>query len=168
MKLADALPFLLPRAIAWAEAEARRAAREGEPLACEGLALASRAGVGETARIRILVVDELPRPDDPALSDAVREAGFFPPETIGLTLGHAVFLRGGHVSRRALSHELRHVAQYEKAGGIAGFLPVYVRQVLEFGYAAAPLEEDARRHEADGFADSSGAALPGLFHQSNQ
>jgi hypothetical protein len=68
---------------------------------------------------------------------------------IGLTLGFAIFVRRGHFSRRTLSHELRHVAQHEEHGGIAPFLPIYLGQVLEFGYTAAPFEKDARGHETD-------------------
>jgi len=68
---------------------------------------------------------------------------------IGRTFGHAVSIRRGHLSRRTLSHELRHVAQYEESGGIASFLPVYLAKVLEYGYASAPFEVDARRHETE-------------------
>jgi hypothetical protein len=65
----------------------------------------------------------------------------------GLTLGHAVFVRRGHDSWRLLSHEFRHVHQYEQAGSIAAFLPVYLQQIVQFGYANCPLEIDARNHE---------------------
>ena len=30
---------------------------------------------------------------------------------------------------------------------IAGFLPIYLKQVIEVGYSDAPLERDAREHE---------------------
>ena len=40
--------------------------------------------------------------------------------------------------------------QYEEAGSIADFLPVYLKQIVEFGYDSAPLEVDARAHERDG------------------
>jgi hypothetical protein len=111
--------------------------------------LAVRVGVSRPENVRVLLVGELPQPDDPMLREAGREAGLFGSEGIGLTLGAAVFVRRGHRSRRTLSHELRHVAQYEERGGIAGFLPIYLCQVLEFGYAGAPFEVEARRHESD-------------------
>ena len=147
--LAAALPFLLPKAIVWAEGEADRALREGEPLSPERRIFAEAAGVRRSERIRLLVTDALPEPDDPALSAAARQAGLLGPGMIGLTLGYAVFIRRGRVSRRTLSHELRHVHQYEAAGGIAAFLPLYFAQIVEVGYGAAPLEADARAHETD-------------------
>ena len=133
----------------WAEGEADRALREGEPLSPELRILAETAGVRRPERIRLLVADALPEPGDPALSAAARRAGLLGPGMIGLTLGYAVFIRRGRDSRRTLSHELRHVHQYEAAGGIAPFLPLYLAQIIEVGYDAAPLEADARAHETD-------------------
>jgi hypothetical protein len=65
----------------------------------------------------------------------------------GLTLGHAIFIRHGFLDYRIISHESRHVHQYEKYGGIELFLPVYLAEVVSVGYAASSFEEDARRHE---------------------
>lgn len=56
-------------------------------------------------------------------------------------------------SVRLVTHELRHVHQYETAGSIAAFLPVYLQQILDYGYAHAPLEMDARAHEQVGASD---------------
>lgn len=44
-------------------------------------------------------------------------------------------------------HELRHVYQYERLGGVREFLDTYIDEVLRYGYASAPLEVDARKHE---------------------
>ena len=145
--LRGALPVLLPLAVRWAEREAEHAVSTGTPLAPAEVTLAARAGVSRPERVRIRSVEMLPEPDDPALRAAGREAGLLGPEAIALTLGYAVFIRRGWASRGTLAHELRHVAQYEAAGGIPAFLPVYLAQILEFGYARAPLEEDARAHE---------------------
>jgi hypothetical protein len=147
MDIAAALPVLLPSAIAWAEEESARALRAGEPLSREERDLALRAGVEFPERVRIRRVVSLPEPDEAMLRAAGRTAGLIDPRMIGLTLGYAVFVRRGHDARRALSHEFRHVRQYEQAGGIAAFLPIYLRQVLELGYEEAPLERDARAHE---------------------
>jgi hypothetical protein len=40
-------------------------------------------------------------------------------------------------------HELAHVAQYERLGGILPFLRKYLFECLTVGYAAAPLELEA-------------------------
>ncbi|WP_440223857.1 hypothetical protein ACQQ2N_01270 [Dokdonella sp. MW10] len=113
-----------------------------------GRALACSVGVVHAERIRVWRVDELPLPQAPALREAVAAMGLLGASTLGLTLGHAVLVRHGHLDIRIASHEFRHVHQYEKAGSIACFLPVYVQQLVTHGYANAPLEIDARLHEA--------------------
>ena len=103
------------------------------------------------AQVRIeMVGDRLPMPEDPQLREAAMQAGMLGPGMAGLTLGHAIFICSGHRTRRLVSHELRHVYQYEQHGSIAAFLPVYLRQVLETGYENAALEKDARAHEVTG------------------
>jgi len=74
-------------------------------------------------------------------------AGLLGPETLGLTLGYGIFIVSGHDTVRLLSHEFRHVYQYETLGSIEKFLPVYLQQIVDFGYADAPLEVDAREYE---------------------
>jgi hypothetical protein len=141
------LPRLLPGAIAWAEARARKAAEAGSPLTLDELSIARSVGVAKPGLVRIeMVGDRLPMPDDPVLQAAATQAGLLGPEMVGLTLGHAIFICKGHRTRR-LSHELRHVFQYEQHGSIAAFLPVYLTQVLEVGYREAAFERDARAHE---------------------
>ena len=149
MNLASILPSLLPEAVAWAEREALGALASGDPLPPGGLDLARRAGVLSPGKIRLKVVDELPMPKDPALRAAANQTGLLGPGMIGLTLGYAIFARTGHVDARLISHECRHVYQYESHGGIAAFLPVYLAQVVSAGYSAAPFEIDARDHEVE-------------------
>ena len=153
MDLRQALPALLPAAIAWAEARAKKAAEVGSALSAAEQEIARQVGVSQPARVRVEIVDELPLPEDPALRAAGLAAGLLGPAMVGLTLGHSIFIRRGNRDdrqhRRLLSHELRHVHQYEQHGSIAAFLRVYLRQIVEVGYANAPLEADARAHEID-------------------
>jgi hypothetical protein len=149
MDLRQSLPALLPGAIAWAEARAKRAAEAGITLTAAEQEIARRVGVSQPARVRVEIVDELPLPEEPVLRAAALAAGLLGPEMAGLTLGHSIFIRRGHNNRRLLSHELRHVHQYEQHGSIAAFLRVYLSQIVEDGYANAPLEADARAHEID-------------------
>jgi hypothetical protein len=148
--LAAALPALLPRAVAWAEAQARSALDAGAPPDAAAQALARSVGVTSPERIRVRVVDRIPLPDAVQLRAAALHAGLLAPDTLGLTLGYAVFVRSGHeTSLRLLSHEFRHVYQYERAGSIASFLPTYLREIVTHGYAGSPSEIDARAHERD-------------------
>jgi hypothetical protein len=142
------LPRLLPGAIAWAEARAKKAAEVGTPLTPDEQAIARAVGVTRPELVRIeMVGDRLPMPDDPTLRAKAIQAGLLGPGMVGLTLGHSIFICRGYKTRRLVAHELRHVHQYEQHGSIAAFLPVYLGQVLTVGYQDAPLEQDARAHE---------------------
>ena len=146
--LAAVLPLLIPKAIEWAERRAEEIATSGEPLAESSLVLARRVGVANPEAIRISFVAQLPLPDDPQLRQAALETGLLGPNMVGLTFGHGIYICRGHNSPRLLSHECRHVQQYEEAGSIAAYLPKYLQQIVEFGYFQAPYEVDARAHEA--------------------
>lgn len=140
------LPILLPKAIVWAEACSAEIVKSGAPLDQKGLSLAQRVGA-HPDRIRVLLVSQLPLPADPELRQAGLETGLFSPNIVGLTFGYGIYVRHGHDTTRLLSHEFRHVQQYQQAGSIAAFLPIYLQQIVDFGYASAPLEIDARNHE---------------------
>lgn len=141
------MPRLLPKAVAWVQEESRRFLASGAPLDERGIELARHAGVRAPDRVRVSVVDAMPHPTDPELREAALQAGLLGPDTIGLTLEHAVLIRSGFESEALLAHELRHVHQYECYGSIAAFLSVYLPQIVQFGYRDAPLEADAREHK---------------------
>jgi hypothetical protein len=147
MDLKHALPQLLPMAIAWAEAEAQKAAQTGAALTSSEESLARAVGVQHPELVRVALVAQLPQPQHPQLRLAAQHIGLLSPGMAGLTLGHTIFIVQGQKTRRLLSHELRHVYQYEQHGSIAKFLPVYLEQIAIVGYANAALEADARAHE---------------------
>jgi hypothetical protein len=147
-QLAAQLPALAPRAIAWADGLAANAHARGTALPAPLLAVARKAGVRAPGKVRIVVMDEIPLPDDPVLKGAALSVGLSQSDAAGMTLGYAVFLRRGYEhDLRVLSHELRHVAQYEACGGIGGFLAVHLADLVAFGYEDSPFEVDARAHE---------------------
>ena len=147
MNLRDLLPGLAPLAVEWAERVCAHAAEMGDALDAEGTRIARAVGVNLPARVRIVVPESMPFPEHPTLRAAAVQTGMLGPTMAGLTLGHTIFLRPGTRTVRLLSHELRHVAQYEAAGSIAAFLPAYLAQIVHFGYEDAPYEVDARSHE---------------------
>ena len=143
------LPILLPKAIEWVNSQSENILESGSPLNDSGLSLARAVGVARPENIRILVVNKLPLPSDPDLQRVALETGLLGPEMIGVTFGYGIYVCDGHISNRLISHECRHVYQYEVAGSIAAFLPVYLQQIATVGYHDAPLEIDARQHEID-------------------
>ena len=148
MDLRAALPQLLPEAIAWAEGEASRVASAGRALTIEEVTLARKVGVLKPELIRIQSCSHLPMPRESALQAAAVQTGLLGPGMVGLTLGYSVFVCRGHETPRLLSHEFRHVYQYEQHGSVAGFLPVYLQQIVTKDYQNAPLEIDARAYES--------------------
>jgi hypothetical protein len=149
MDLRALLPRLTPRAIAWAESLAADVASRGAPLDRSGVLDARIVGVQKAESIRVLMVDRLPLPTDPGLQAAALQTGLLAPTMAGLTLGHSILLCHGQMCRRLLSHECRHVFQYEQAGSIAAFLPLYLESIVRVGYWDSPFEQDARAHEQD-------------------
>lgn len=141
------LELLLPLAVAWAEEQAAVIAQIGYPLDQELAALATGVGVTAPGRIRIVELDLIALPEDACLRQAAAATGLLGPATIGLTLGHGIYIRRGHANRRVLSHEFRHVHQYEMSGSVEAFLREYLSQLVAHGYLGAPYEIDARRHE---------------------
>jgi hypothetical protein len=148
MNLQFLLPTLVPIAVAWAEAQAAQGARVGAGLSPAREKLARMVGVARPDLIRVVILDTLPLPQHPMLRSAALQAGLLGPGTVGLTLGHTVFIRQGYDTASLLAHEFRHVFQYEQAGSIAAFLSVYLQQIVEYGYDNAPSEKDAEQYEA--------------------
>lgn len=143
------LPQLLPSAIAWAELQAQHVVEVGQELTNIERDIARAVGVRRPELIRLKLVDQLPLPEEPTLRQAALQTGLLGPETAGLALAHSIFILDGHLTTRLLSHECRHVYQYEVLSPIAKFLAVYLDQIVNYGYDRAPLEQDARAHERD-------------------
>ena len=135
---------LLPVAASWARALEARILREGVPLSQEEIEDACSLGVREPARVRLLSLASVPRPEDPLLRAAAATVQFLTPATRGLALRYGIFVRQDCWRDRALvAHELAHTAQYERLGGLQPFLRQYLFECLTIGYPAAPMEQEA-------------------------
>ena len=145
--LKNTLQHILPAAISWAQQQAAEVLAHGTPLDAAEQQMARQVGVAAPDKVRLVMVPHMPVPSAPDLRLVALETGLLGPMTIGLALGHAVLICHGQRSKRLLSHELRHVYQYEQAGSIAAYLPQYLQQIAEVGYFNAPFEADARAHE---------------------
>ena len=136
--------MLLPLAAAWATEQEKKIQRDGITLSEHEFPDACSVGVREPQRIRLLRVQTIPRPSQPQLRAACDAIDFLTATTRGLTLGHGIFIRSDCWRERLLVvHELAHVAQYERLGGILPFLRRYLFECLTMGYPTAPLEQEA-------------------------
>ena len=136
--------MLLPLAAAWAMEQQEKILRDGVVLSAEEIADAHAIGIQSPDRIRLLQVEKIPRPFQPQLKAACDATDFLTPATRGLTLGYGIFIRSDWWEDRSLIvHELAHVAQYERLGGILPFLHRYLYECLTIiGYSATPLEQE--------------------------
>lgn len=138
------LADLQPLVAAWVEDQERRILEQGEALNESELRIAKAAGVLHPERVRILAVTKTPLPEERSLRRAAQAFGFVSEMTDGLTAGYGFFVRDFRRHDPTLvAHELAHVAQYERLGGIEPFLAKYLAEINENGYDAAPLELEA-------------------------
>lgn len=80
----------------------------------------------------------------PALRYLAAKYGMNFSGTIGMALGHGIFLCTGFTDDRSLlAHELAHVRQYERLG-MKSFLRQYLLECLCEGYPHGALEVEAR------------------------
>jgi hypothetical protein len=137
---------LLPMAAKWVQRQEKRLLRIGVPLSDRELTDARAIGVAEADRVRLLQLDRVPFPTDPMLEAAAAAIQFLTPATQGLALRYGIFVRSDCWRDRALiAHELVHVMQYERLGGILPFLRQYLSECVTIGYPDAPLEREAIR-----------------------
>ena len=135
---------LIPLACRWAEAQERLIIENGRPLAGAELDLARSMGILRAERIRVLIVDEVPSPEQMQLRMAAEQVGLFGIETMGMTLRYGIFIqKSGEEDRRLLAHELGHVRQYERMGGFRAFMERYLFECMIMGYPNTPMEQEA-------------------------
>lgn len=139
-----ALPSLVPVAAVWVERQQRRILAEGLPLSPAQLTDARALGVSQPERVRVLALPRIPLPGHQWVRRLGLWTGTLSTETIGMAMGQGIFLRTPFQhDRRLLAHELTHIRQYERLGGIRPFLRQYLWECLVDGYYSAPLEVEA-------------------------
>ena len=133
-------------AFQWAKKQEDFILEHGVPLAPRQIADASRCGVHDCARVRVLVVDRIPLPDDAELAEAARRSQIVTEASRGITVGHGIIIRADSwQNRELLLHLLVHVAQCERSGGLEPYLTEYLcdrRTSSDFSPGA--FEDEAR------------------------
>jgi len=144
MSLRALCKIVLPIATAWAKQQETRMLRTGIRLTPAQLADAAAIGVTHPDRVRLEIGREAPWPFLKMFRPLAVRTGLVPREIAGITFRYGIFLRADHEHERGLLlHELAHTAQYERLGGIRGFLAEYLYECLSSGYPHGALEQEA-------------------------
>jgi hypothetical protein len=156
---------LLPLAYQWAKAQEQFILARGAPLGSRYTADAHRVGVRDCSRVKVLVVDRIPLPDNKELAEATRHEHLITDACRGVTIGHGIIIRADcWGDRELILHQLVHVAQCERSGGLELFLQEYLRDRRTCAnFTIGSLEDEARRiaHEicaADAAASKNATA----------
>ena len=123
----DEFDRLAPLAFQWARVQENYILKHGVPLTAAQLADARRAGVQDPGRVRVLVVDRIPLPESNELAAAARKAQIITDASRGVAIGHGIIIRADSwKNRELLLHQLVHVAQCERSGGLKSFVNEYL------------------------------------------
>jgi hypothetical protein len=140
----DELKRNFPKLVEWVTHRERVCMEIGEQLSSKSALDALAIGVGQIDIVRILVQGEISLPDESELHQLFLRSGLG--AITGLTCGHGIFIKAGDCGRRLIAHELVHVLQYERFGGIEPFLAAYVPEIVfPPYYPYGPLELEAKR-----------------------
>ena len=137
-------PLLLPFACSWIEKQQFMVLEQGLPLSTSECSDARSIGVLFPDKVRLLRVGRIPLPKNRLIRMCALAAGLLSTQAAGLTAGHGILVHERHWRERCLiAHELVHVMQYERLGGVRPFLRAYLSECLRFGFPNAPLELEA-------------------------
>ena len=135
-----------PQLASWIAGMERAILEKGQPLFPINKKDAEAIGIHRIEDVKIIVLQSIPLPNDRELSDLIQQTGVLSPQTSGMTFGHGIVLKDGAYNRQLIAHELVHVLQYERLGGIEPFLEAYIKEVaFPPGYPYGPLEQEATR-----------------------
>ena len=138
---------LLPLAYQWAKTQEDFILARGASLGPQHTADARLVGVQDCSRVKVLVVDRIPLPENAELAEAARQRHIITDASPGIAIGHGIVIRADSWSDRELIlHQLVHVAQCERSGGLESFVQQYLsdRQTCA-NFTAGSLEDEARR-----------------------
>jgi hypothetical protein len=138
---------LAPLAYEWAKAQEELILARGSSLGAKAAADALRVGVEDPSRVRVLVVDRIPMPANEELAEASRRTHIITAACRGVAIGHGIIIRAdAWGERELLVHQLVHVAQCERSGGLEPFVHEYLcdRRTCA-NFTVGSLEEEARR-----------------------
>jgi len=131
----------------WAKSQEAYILEHGVPLTADQVADAQQAGVTDPSAVRVLVVNRIPLPDNEELAEAARRAQIITDASRGVAIGHGIIIRADSWrNRELLLHQLVHVAQCERSGGLEKFVNEYLedRRNGSQNFSLGSLEDEAR------------------------
>jgi hypothetical protein len=138
---------LAPLAYQWVKTQEEFVLAHGNPLSPRHLADASLAGVRDCDRVRVLILDRIPLPESGELAEAARRANIISEGTRCVGFGHAIMIRAeAWGDRELLLHNLVHIAQCERSGGLELWVKKYLLDRTTCAtFTVGSLEDEARR-----------------------
>lgn len=139
----------LPLGTRWVQRQEAEILREGRPLSEWESHWAREVGVRRPEEVRILPVPRVPTPGF-GLTRMVNQClGRFSEGPTGMAVNYGIYLESSQATNPSLLvHELTHVAQFERLGGVRAFLREYLTQCVRDGYWDSDLEQEARQAAA--------------------
>jgi hypothetical protein len=130
----------------WSDQWQAHILEHGKPLNGEEVEDARTVGITSPGKVRVLDVPNIPMPHYPLLRSMLIKPDIFDVDANGLTLEYGIFLKNPSFPRNYwLTHEMVHVAQYERMGGLLPCLRQYLRECLTDGYLESALEKEAHQ-----------------------
>ncbi len=152
---------LAPAAVAWISSVQPLATR-GRPLTPSEAQFARQIGVANPDVVRVVVVDQLPMPEDEDLRREAAAHGMGSALEGGRTMGNIIFLKPAYAhDPEVLTHELTHVAQFQRLG-TEPMIRRYITEMLLFSYSRMPLELEAFQHQTSDLEAASAKTRGGL------
>lgn len=137
---------LLPAAYEWVKGQEEFVLARGVPLTSRQCEDARRAGVQDCSRVKVLVVDRIPLPDEPELAETAQRIGIITEDTRCVGFGHALIIHvNAWADRELIVHNLVHIAQCERSGGLEPWIRKYLgNRTTCQNFTIGTLEDEAR------------------------
>ena len=149
LKIDLAIKTLLPYFSRWVEKQEKLILSDGRPLSEWETMWATEVGVKRPDMVRILPVPQVPTPGSSFTGLLGNLFGVLSEGPNGMAVSYGIYLEAARATNPSLLvHELAHVAQFERLGGIEPYLREYLTQCIRDGYWDAELECEARNAAA--------------------
>lgn len=137
--LAPKVENLLPRVLEWYTRVETELLPQGRLLSETEMKIARQLGVIRPERVRIIVLETFPMPEDRVLRAETKRYGLGSAAEGARAIGYVIMLKPRYAkSSMIIAHEPVHVSQHDRLGR-AAFLRRYITEMEMLGYFRSPL-----------------------------